>query len=147
MTPTSKLFTGLALALVLGLGAGTDQAFAGPGNSGQNGSNGNGPTDNGHNTNGVIASSAGGLNAAKASPNARLHANEQSRVGLIATFEENRNVLIAARDAETDPTAKQALQDLLDDMNAQIAELSGAANKTVDASVVDAVKSWLGLSE
>lgn len=83
-----------------GNGNGNNGNGNGNGGNGNNG-NGNGGGNAGGNGNGAIASALGALNAAHASPNALANASPNSRVGLIAIYQE-------AAIATTELTAAEA---------------------------------------
>jgi|LGVE01.1.fsa_nt_gb hypothetical protein len=80
MNTKKMVLTALAVTLLS-----TGAAYAGPGNNNGN-SNGHGARDNGRNTNGAIASELKWRNAAHASDQARLNADPNSAVGILATL-------------------------------------------------------------
>ena len=146
----SVLFFGAALIAAPGiLGSksplSVDQAFAGPGKSGDHGGGKGGGKDHGSkqkvasatedeedaNSNGKLASKLGALNAYHASLNAFAHASPNSRVGRIAAYWD------ALQAAEEDGTVSPEEQTALDDL------LDAAANKPIDEATRDAFNQLL----
>ena len=88
------------------------------------------------NERGAIASKLGALNAAHASANARLNASLNSRVGLIAAYEQavNDGIQLSADYAD----AQASLQNLLEDQQATLSD-SGYENiEALNAAISDA---------
>lgn len=86
---------------------------------------------------GAKANKLGRLNAAHASPNARLHAAPNSAVGQIAAYE------LAATEAIS--SYKEGSMSYAELMETLAEELAAAANKPVDEEVVAAVNNLLGI--
>jgi hypothetical protein len=99
----------------------------------------NGSAINGNATNTVEANAAselGKLNAAHASPVAFEHANPNSAVGEIATYEDQMNAALAL----TDPAAKAAA------ITAARQQLALASNKQLTSSAISKIDGMLGIA-
>jgi len=101
-----------------------------------------GEDDDGPNAHGKLSSSLGKLNAAHASPNARLHASENSIVGLLALYA-----------AEVDPEDPEAEGLTPEEQRQALGEISNKSyeddelGSVVDDEVVAEVNRLLGLPE
>ena len=87
------------------------------------------------NSRGAIASKLGALNAAHASATARLNASPNSRVGLIAAYEQavNDGIQLSADYAD----AKGALQILLDDQQGTLSDSEYDSIEALNAAISD----------
>lgn len=94
-----------------------------------------GPPAAAHTSEGSAASMLGGLNAAHASASAFEHANPNSMVGDVATYEQQMNSALALTDAKQQANAITAARQ----------QLALSTNKTLTASAVTRLDQMLGI--
>lgn len=94
-----------------------------------------GPPAAAHTSEGSAASMLGGLNAAHASASAFAHANPNSMVGDVATYEQQMNSALALTDAKQQANAITAARQ----------QLALSTNKTLTASAVTRLDQMLGI--